>query len=139
MPVLRLPQLVLAYVATLAAFLAIDAVWLGIVMKQAYAAWLGPLMLAQPKLPAAGLFYLLYVVGLLVFAVMPGLREGSWRATAWRAVLLGLVSYGTYDLTNHATLKDWPLALTVTDLAWGAVLSCLSATAGHAAASRLKA
>ena len=85
MPVLRLPQLVLAYVATLAAFLAIDAVWLGVVMKQAYAAWLGPLMLAQPKLPAAGLFYLLYVVGLMVFAVMPGLRERNWRTTAWRA------------------------------------------------------
>ena len=73
MPVLRLPQLVLAYVATLAAFLAIDAVWLGIVMKQAYAAWLGPLMLAQPKLLAAGLFYLLYVVGLLVFCRDAGL------------------------------------------------------------------
>lgn len=139
MPVLRLPQLALAYVTTLAAFLAVDAMWLGVVMKQRYAAWLGPLMLEQPKLLAAGLFYLLYVAGLLVFAVLPALRERSWRAAAWRAALLGLVSYGTYDLTNHATLKGWPLALTLTDLAWGAVLSCLAAMAGYAAASRLKA
>ena len=135
----RLPQLVLAYFATLAAFLAIDAVWLGLLMKQRYADWLGPFMLEQPRLLAAGLFYLLYVVGLLVFAVMPALHQHQWRTAAWRAALLGLVSYGTYDLTNLATLTHWPLALTVTDMAWGAVLSCFSAMAGYAAASRLKA
>jgi uncharacterized membrane protein len=80
-------------------------------------------MAKQPKWAAAGIFYLLFVVGLVVFCVSPGVREGSLGRAAWRAALFGLVTYATYDLTNLATLENWPLAVTVIDLAWGTALS----------------
>ena len=83
------------------------------------------------------LFYLLYVAGLLVFAILPGLRARRGRTAAALGALLGLLAYGTYDLSNYATLRDWPLGLTAIDMTWGAVLSAVSATAGYLAASRL--
>jgi uncharacterized membrane protein len=83
--------------------------------------------------PAALIFYLLFVVGILVFAVLPGLEAGSLKTTLLRAALLGLIAYATYDLTNLATLKDWPVVVTVVDLAWGTVLSVAVSLAGYMA------
>jgi uncharacterized membrane protein len=93
------------------------------------------MMLDKPLLGVAFLFYLLYVVGIVVFAVLPGLREENWRTAAMLGALLGLVAYGTYDLTNLATLKGWPMTVTIVDMAWGVVLTAASATAGYFAGS----
>ena len=136
MPAQRPLQLAIAYGAALSVFLAVDALWLGVLMKPVYAAALGPLLADTPRWGPAVLFYLLYVAGLLVFAILPGLRARRGRTAAALGALLGLVAYGTYDLSNYATLQAWPAALTVIDMAWGAVLSSLAATAGYLAASR---
>jgi uncharacterized membrane protein len=129
-------QLVIAYCAALAALLAIDALWLVVLMGPAYKVWLGTLMLAEPKWLPAAAFYLLFTVGLVVFAVMPAVRKQDWRTAALLGGLLGLVAYGTYDLSNLATLRGWPWQLTLVDMAWGGVLACLAAVAGYMAASR---
>ena len=138
MPAQRPLQIAIAYGATLCVFLAIDALWLAVLMQPVYSAALGPLLADTPRWAPAILFYLLYVTGLLVFAILPGLRARRGRTAAALGALLGLLAYSTYDLSNYATLRDWPLTLTVIDMAWGAALSALSATAGYLAASRLR-
>jgi uncharacterized membrane protein len=119
------------YGATLLAFFAIDMVWLGLVAKNFYRKQLGFLMAPQVNWTAAIVFYLLFIVGILVFVVLPGLKENSLKATVARAVLFGLITYATYDLTNLATVKDWPLLVTVVDLVWGMVLTTLVGIAGY--------
>ncbi len=136
MPAQRPLQLAIAYGAALSVFLAVDALWLSVLMRPVYAAALASLLAEQPRWTPAVLFYLLYMLGLLVFAILPGLRARRGRTAAALGALLGLVAYGTYDLSNYATLQAWPAALTVIDMAWGAVLSSLAATAGYLAASR---
>jgi len=111
------------YVITLIAFFAIDMVWLGLVARTFYRQHLGFLMAPSPNWLAAIIFYLLFIVGILVFVVVPWLENGSLKTTLLRAALFGLITYATYDLTNLATLKDWPVLITVVDLAWGTVLS----------------
>jgi uncharacterized membrane protein len=113
------------YVTTLAAFFAVDMLWLGLIARSLYRKYLGFLMAPNPKWAPAILFYLLFVVGILVFVVIPGLKENSWGAILWRGALFGFITYATYDLTNLATIKDWPLLITLVDVAWGAVLSVL--------------
>ncbi len=113
------------YLATLIAFLAIDMVWLVFVARAFYQKQIGFLLSPNPNWVAAIIFYLLFVAGLLVFVVLPGLEDQSLKTTLLRAALFGLVSYATYDLTNLATVKDWPLPLTMVDLAWGTVLSVM--------------
>jgi len=111
------------YLATLATFFAIDMLWLGLVARTFYRKYLGFLMAPNPNWLAAIIFYLLFIVGILVFVVLPGLESGSLQSTLLRAALFGLITYATYDLTNLATVKDWPVIVTVVDLAWGTVLS----------------
>jgi uncharacterized membrane protein len=111
------------YFITLAAFLAIDAVWLALVARTFYRKYLDWLMAANPNWIAALAFYLLFVVGVLVFVVVPGVEDGSLRTTLLKGALFGLIAYGTYDLTNQATVKNWPLTITAVDMAWGTVLS----------------
>jgi len=111
------------YFATLIAFFAIDMVWLGLVARTLYRKYLGFLMTPNPNWFAAIIFYLLFIVGILVFVVVPGLEDNSLKITLLRAALFGLISYATYDLTNLATVKDWPVLITVVDMAWGTVLS----------------
>lgn len=123
-------QLVVAYFATGIVFLAIDAVWLSTMASRFYKPQLGDLMTNQPSWPAAVLFYLLYVAGVVLFVVQPALGSGRWSSALVMGALFGLVAYGTYDLTNQATLRDWPALLTVVDLAWGTVLTAVAATAG---------
>jgi uncharacterized membrane protein len=113
------------YFITLIAFLAIDMVWLGLVARTFYRNYLGFLLSPSTNWIAAILFYLLFILGILVFVVVPGLRENSLMATLLRAALFGLVTYATYDLTNLATMKNWPVLITVIDMAWGTVLSVL--------------
>jgi len=111
------------YLATLIAFFAIDMLWLGLVARTFYRKYLGFIMSPNPNWLAAIIFYLLFIVGILVFVVLPGLESGSLSSTLLRAALFGLITYATYDLTNLATVKDWPVIVTVVDLAWGTVLS----------------
>jgi len=111
------------YFVLLVAFLAIDMLWLGLVARSFYQQYLGFLMTPSPNWFAAVIFYLLFIVGILFFVVIPGLENGSLKATLLRAALFGLITYATYDLTNLATIKDWPVLITVVDLLWGTFLS----------------
>jgi uncharacterized membrane protein len=118
------------YLLTLVAFFAIDMVWLGLVARGFYRQHLGYLLAPNPNWAAAILFYLLFVAGLLIFAVLPGLQAGSLSKALLLGALLGLLTYATYDLTNMATIKDWPLIVTIVDMAWGVVLASLVTCAG---------
>ena len=111
------------YFTTLGAFFAIDMVWLGLVARTLYREQLGFLLSPDTNWVAAVIFYLLFVAGILVFVVLPGLEHRSLKTTILRAAFFGLVTYATYDLTNLATVKDWPLLITIVDMAWGTVLS----------------
>jgi uncharacterized membrane protein len=111
------------YLATLATFLAIDAVWLGVVARKFYARHIGFLLAPKPNWAAAIVFYLIFILGIVVFVVQPGLKADSLKFTLGRAMLFGLVTYATYDLTNHATVKGWPAIVTYVDLAWGMALT----------------
>jgi len=115
-------QMLVMYVITLAVFFLVDMIWLGVVAKGFYRKHLGPMMNPKVNWAAAILFYLLFIVGLLVFAVKPALAAGKPFQALFLGALLGLTSYATYDLTNLATLKDWPFIVTVVDLIWGTVL-----------------
>jgi uncharacterized membrane protein len=121
------------YLATFVAFLAVDMVWLGLVARTFYRKYIGFLMAPSPNWAAAIIFYLLYIVGILVLAVLPGLEANSLKTTLLRGALFGLVAYATYDLTNLATLKDWPVIVTVVDMIWGTVLSVAVSYAGYMA------
>ena len=111
------------YLITFIAFLTIDSLWLGLVAPAFYRSQIGFIMADQPNFLAAGLFYILFILGLVFFVVEPGVREQTLTQTVLRGALFGLVTYATYDLTNLATLAGWPVLLTVVDLAWGTVLS----------------
>jgi uncharacterized membrane protein len=118
------------YALTLLVFLAVDLLWLGVLARGFYQTHLGPLLAPAVNWPAALLFYLLYVVGILVFAVLPGLAKDSLAVAAGWGALFGFFTYATYDLTNLATLKDWPLRVVVVDILWGVVLCTVVASAG---------
>ena len=119
-----------AYVFTLAVFLALDMLWLRVIARDFYAAQLGALLRHRIDLVASAAFYLCYAAGIVFFAVAPALRAGAARRAAVNGALLGLLAYGTYDLTNIATLKDWPVLMSAVDVAWGGVVTGLSALAG---------
>ena len=116
-----------AYGAVLIAFLLGDAVWLSLMVPRFYRPAMGDLMAADVNLAPAVVFYLLYPVGTVIFAVSPALKSGNVLNAAILGSLFGLFTYGTYDLTNHATLRNWPAALTVVDMAWGGFLGGASA------------
>ncbi len=111
------------YFSTLLAFFAIDMVWLVLVARGFYQKHLGFLMRSPPNWSAAIIFYLLFVLGLLVFVILPSLETGSTKKVLILGGLFGLVTYATYDLTNLATVKDWPWIVTVVDLLWGGILA----------------
>ena len=124
------------YAATLAVIAALDAIWLGVIAKSTYRQAIGHLMADRPNFVVAALFYALFAAGLMVFAVMPGGSTHDWRRTLIAAALFGFIAYATYDLTNLATLKNWPVGISLVDMAWGTLLSVLSASAGKAAMER---
>jgi len=111
------------YCIALPIFFAADMFWLGVAAKNFYAKQIGFLMKANVNWAAAILFYLLFLAGLVVFVIGPAVERGSWVRALLFGFLFGLITYATYDLTNLATLKDWPLVLTVVDLTWGMVLA----------------
>lgn len=125
----------LAYVAVLVAFLAIDAVWLATMSSVLYRPTLGDILLDVPRWGPAIVFYLVYPIGIVVFAVSPAVKLGSVQQAALLGALFGALAYATYDLTNYATLKNWSLTITIADIAWGAVLSGVAASGGYWAAT----
>jgi uncharacterized membrane protein len=124
-------QYVVAYAASAVVFLGLDLVWLGLIARSFYARQLGDLLRDSPSLSVAALFYALYVGGIVLFAISPALQSQSWRTALVLGLLLGLLAYGTYDMTNLATLRRWPLALALVDMTWGSLLTGLAATAGY--------
>jgi uncharacterized membrane protein len=119
-----------AYGAAALIMVALDALWLGVIAKTYYQQGMGHLMAENPRLLVAALFYALFVVGLLIFVVAPGGQTGTWQGTLLRGALFGFFTYATYDLTNLATLKDWPVGMSVADMAWGATVSAAAGAAG---------
>ncbi len=111
------------YLIAFVVFLLVDAIWLGVVAKNFYSKHLGFIMKAKPNYLAAIIFYLLFIVGLVYFVIMPGIEAGSISKIIVGGLLFGFMTYATYDLTNLATLKDWPIVVTVVDLVWGSTLS----------------
>jgi len=127
---------VAAYAGTATVMVALDLLWLGVIAKPLYQQGIGHLMAEQPVVPVAVLFYVLYAVGVVVFAVAPQLAPATprgWAETLGMAALFGFFAYATYDLTNLATLKGWPLGLSLIDMAWGTVVSTASAAGGKVA------
>ncbi|MFK3799281.1 MULTISPECIES: DUF2177 family protein [unclassified Pseudomonas] len=131
-------RFIYAYLATLVAFAVLDGIWLGVLMGPTYRAWLGPLMLAQPVILPAVLFYLIYIVGIVLIGVLPGLHRASWRHAVGHSALLGVMAYGTYDLTNWATLQGWPSQLALVDWVWGTFASGVAGAVGYLAVRKLR-
>ncbi|MHC3127462.1 membrane protein [Brevundimonas sp. GN22] len=128
---------VVAFVITLAVFAVIDTTWLGTMGDRLYRPLIGSMLADNFRLVPAIVFYALYAAGLTLFAVVPGLAEGGWKKALIWGGLFGLFAYGTYDLTNLATLKTWSVKLTVIDMAWGMTVSAGSSAIACAIAGRL--
>ena len=119
--------------ATAFVFLVIDAIWLGLIAASFYRRELGALMLEQPKLHIAALFYVGYTFAIVLLAAAPAARSGSLSQALLYGAVLGLAAYGTYDITNLSTLKNWPGTMTLVDIIWGTVLTATATAAGYAA------
>ena len=116
---------------TLPVYLLVDGFWLTVVAKSFYAKHLGYLMATKPNWAAAAIFYLGYVIGVLIFAVSPALRDSSLGKALLLGALFGVFCYATYDLTNLATIKNWPWFITIIDIVWGATVTMIVAGAGY--------
>lgn len=125
------------YAIALPVFFAIDMVWLGLIAKNFYRNQIGFLMKSEINWTAAVAFYLLFVVGLVIFVITPAMEKDSWVHALVFGALFGLITYATYDLSNLATLKDWPLLVTFVDLAWGAVLAASVSTVTYLIARKI--
>jgi uncharacterized membrane protein len=123
-------KFVAAYLTTAVVMIAIDLVWLGVIAKPLYQQGIGHLMTDQPNILAAVAFYALFPVGLMVFAITPQTAMQGWQQSAWLGALFGFFAYATYDLTNLATLKSYPLSLALIDMLWGTLVSAIAVTAG---------
>ena len=121
--------------AILASFLVIDAIWLGFVARDFYRRNLGYLMREDVWFSVAALFYLFYAVAVLVLAVMPAVRDGSFGQAVLLGAILGFCAYGTYDITNLATVRDWPVTVAIVDMIWGTVLTATVSAVGYLAYS----
>lgn len=123
-----------SYAGAFITLLALDAVWLGLTAKSFYQARLGALMAENPNFAIAALFYVFFAMAVVILASLPAASAGSIMTAIGLGAVLGLAAYGTYDITNLATLKNWPLSVTVVDLIWGTFVTAASATGGYWAA-----
>jgi len=113
------------YGVALSVFLVVDLVWIGFIARTFYQDQLGFILASSPNWIAAIIFYLMFVAGLLFFVVIPGLKNNGLKESLFRAALFGILTYGTYDLTNLALIEGWPVLVTVVDIIWGMVLSVI--------------
>jgi uncharacterized membrane protein len=125
------------YLLTTVIFFAIDMLWLGLIAKGFYREKLGYLMAPKVNWTAAFIFYFIYIAGILYFVVVPGLNNGSTATVLLNGALLGFLCYATYDLTNLATVRNWPLSVVVVDIAWGIVLTGSTAFLSYTFALKL--
>ena len=131
-----MPPFFVAYLGSAAALVVLDAIWLTLAVPRLYQPALGDLLAPQPNFLVAAVFYLLYLVGVVVFAVLPAAETKSLMHAIGAGALLGLVAYGTYDFTNLSTLRNWPVGLSLIDVVWGTFLTAAAAAAGFAAVNR---
>lgn len=125
------------YLVAVVVFFSIDLIWLGVVAQRFYQNQIGFLLSPRVNWTAAISFYLLYIVGLIYFAIRPALLNNSWQTALFTGAFFGFITYATYDLTNLATLKDWPLLVTVVDLMWGTTLGASVSTVTYLIVKRL--
>jgi len=118
------------YAATAIVMVLLDLLWLGIIAKPIYQQGIGHLMAEQPRLGVAVAFYLMFALAIVIFAVAPNEGAAGVGRTALLGALFGFFAYATYDLTNLATLKNWPVAMSLMDMAWGSFVSAASALSG---------
>lgn len=123
-------KLIISYLLTAVVFFAIDILWLGLIAKNLYNKLLGSLLAEQVNWTAAIIFYLIFIVGIFIFAIIPGVGKADVMHSLLYGVLFGFFTYATYDLTNLATLKGWPLKVVIIDIIWGMVLTGSVAIAG---------
>ena len=125
------------YAIALPVFFAIDMIWLGLVATNFYRGQIGSLMKSDINWTAAIVFYLLFILGLVFFVITPAIEKGSWTYALLVGAFFGFITYATYDLTNLATLKDWPILVTIVDLVWGAVLAASVSTVTYFIAHKI--
>jgi len=128
---------VVGYLAVALTFVAADMAWLGTMASRLYRPTLGDIAISGVNLPPAIIFYAIYPIGLLIFAIYPALRSGSLATAALSGALFGFFTYATYDLTNYATLRNWTLQLTLVDIAWGTLLAAMASTVAFIVITRL--
>jgi uncharacterized membrane protein len=129
--------MLLTYAVSVPVFFAVDMIWLGVIAKGFYRKALEPLLTPNINWTAAIIFYFLFLAGILIFALIPGMAKRSLGYTVLMAALFGFIAYATYDLTNLATLRDWPLMLSIVDMLWGAFLSASTAVITYLIMSRI--
>ncbi len=128
---MELKTIFLGYFLTFAVFIIVDLLWLGVIAKSIYSKYLGSFLTDNVNWTAAVIFYLIFVAGILLFVVFPSVEKGSILNAIVMGAIFGIVTYATYDLTNLATLKGWPLEIVIIDIIWGAVLSTIVSGSGY--------
>lgn len=128
---------VVAFGVTAVVFLILDAIWLGVISRNLYQREIGELLLPKPNFGVAAVFYVIYLVGLVYFCVVPGVAGQSVSRGLLNGAMFGIVAYATYDLTNLATLKGWSTTLVFIDIAWGAVASAAASAVAVAITTRV--
>ena len=119
-----------AFVLCLITMMLLDAIWLGFVARDFYGKAIGHLMAEQPNFVAALIFYLLYIIGIFIFSIYPAAQHHSRKRAAILGALFGFMGYMTYDLTNLAIMRDWPISIVFVDVAWGVVITSIVAIVG---------
>jgi uncharacterized membrane protein len=127
---MSITKLLISYGLTFVVFFIVDMAWLGFIAKDLYKKYLGNFLSEQVNWTAAIVFYLLFIVGVFIFAIMPSVEKNSWVSAVTLGALFGFFTYATYDLTNLATLKGWPINIVIIDILWGSVLTGIVSTAG---------
>jgi uncharacterized membrane protein len=125
------PKIIISYLLTMVVFFGIDMVWLGFVAKEMYRKYLGALLSDTVNWAAAILFYLIFIVGIFIFVILPAVEKQSVGRALVLGAVFGFIAYATYDLTNYATLTGFPLIIVIIDLTWGAVLTAAVSVAGY--------
>lgn len=127
---MTIKTVVISYLLTFIVFLAIDMIWLGFVARSLYRKYLGDFLSDKVNWTAAFIFYLIFVIGISIFAIYPAVNKDSVYNALLLGALFGFFTYATYDMTNLATLKGWPVPIVIIDIIWGAVLSALVSLSG---------
>jgi uncharacterized membrane protein len=127
---MNLKNIIISYLLTFIVFLIVDMFWLGIISKNLYQKYLGGFLTDRINWTAALIFYLIYVMGISIFAIYPAVNKDSAFNAILMGALFGVFTYATYDLTNLATLKGWPLNIVIIDILWGALLSAIVSFSG---------